>query len=188
MSIKKKTIFDGNSANKLDGTAAFSAGGGGGVSDGDYGDITVSGGGGTWNIDAGVVTTTELGGDITTAGKALLDDATAADQRTTLGAAAATHAHAISDVTALQTALDNKLDDSQATAFGLSLLDDADAAAGRTTLGLGAAALAATLDAIPAPVASVNFSGQQTVSFRIENRTSDPGAPSAGQIWLRTDL
>ncbi|MBR0682745.1 DUF2793 domain-containing protein [Roseomonas eburnea] len=36
-------------------------------------------------VAAGSITTAELGGDITAAGKALLDDATAADQRATLG-------------------------------------------------------------------------------------------------------
>lgn len=56
-----------------------------GMSDGDKGDITVGGGGTTMTIDAGVVDTTNLGGDITTAGKALLDDADAAAQRATLG-------------------------------------------------------------------------------------------------------
>lgn len=39
--------------------------------------------------------------------------------------------------TATQTALDAKLDDSQASAFGLTLLDDADQTAARSTLGLG---------------------------------------------------
>lgn len=58
---------------------------GGGVSDGDKGDVVVSGGGTIWTIDTGVIGTSKLGGDITTAGKALLDDADAAAQRTTLG-------------------------------------------------------------------------------------------------------
>lgn len=52
----------------------------------------------------------------------------------------------LSSQTDLQTALDSKLDDSQATSFGLSLLDDANAAAARTTLGLGTAATSNTGD------------------------------------------
>ncbi len=51
--------------------------------DGDRGDISITGG--VWSIDAGVVNTTKLGGDITAAGKAILDDASAGAQRVTLG-------------------------------------------------------------------------------------------------------
>jgi hypothetical protein len=46
----------------------------------------------------------------------------------------------------LQTALDNKVDDSQVSAFGLTLIDDASATAARGTLGLGTAATSNTGD------------------------------------------
>jgi hypothetical protein len=55
-------------------------------------------GGGGGGVADGSITTAKLGGDITTAGKNLLDDADAAAQRTTLGAAAASHTHAASDI------------------------------------------------------------------------------------------
>jgi|GEM_PF-5186258 len=59
-----------------------------------------------------------------------------------------------------QTALDLKLDSSQASAFGLSLLDDADATAGRVTLGLGTLA---TQDGIFSGTSSGLNTGNQTL-------------------------
>lgn len=38
------------------------------------------------------------------------------------------------------------------------------------------------------PTGSVDFSLQQALSFRVENRTSDPGSPSEGRLWIRTDI
>ena len=70
--------------------AIFSRTGGGLGLDGDKGDIVVSSGNTVWSIDDGAVTLANLGGDITPAGKALLDDLTAAIQRQTLGINAST--------------------------------------------------------------------------------------------------
>jgi len=65
---------------------------------------------GTSSITAGAVSTTELGGDITAAGKALLDDADAAAQRTTLGLATVASTGAYSDLSGTPT-LVTQLDD-----------------------------------------------------------------------------
>jgi hypothetical protein len=77
--------------------------GGVGVTDGDKGDLTVSGTGTVWTIDAGAVSTSKLGGDITAAGKALLDDADTAAQRATLGLGTAATAAASDFVSATAT-------------------------------------------------------------------------------------
>ena len=137
-------------------TAASNGSAGSGVSDADYGDITVSTSGSTWTIDAGVVTYAKLqdvsatdkilgrstagAGDVeeidcTAAGRALLDDADAAAQRNTLGLGTAATARAIDFFAA-----------SDVSTFGATLVDDADAATARTTLGLGTAATSASSD------------------------------------------
>lgn len=35
---------------------------------------------------------------------------------------------------------------------------------------------------------NILFNDAEGLGFRFENRTSDPGTPTVGQVWLRTDL
>ena len=168
------------------------------------GDVTAAANSNATTIAAGAVSTTKLGGDITAAGKALLDDADAAAQRTTLGLGSlSTQSGTFSgtssgtntgdqtialtgDVTGSGTgsfaatiangAVSTGKLGGDITTAGKALLDDADAAAQRTTLGLGT--LATQSGAFSGTSSGTN-TGDQTIALTGDVTGSGTGSFAA---------
>ena len=168
------------------------------------GDVAAAANSNATTIAAGAVNTSKLGGDITTAGKALLDDADAAAQRTTLGLGSlSTQSGTFSgtssgvntgdqtialtgDVTGSGTgsfaatiangAVSTGKLGGDITTAGKALLDDADAAAQRTTLGLGT--LATQSGAFSGTSSGTN-TGDQTIALTGDVTGSGTGSFAA---------
>jgi hypothetical protein len=168
------------------------------------GDVTATANSNATTIANGVVSTAKMGGDVTTAGKALLDDADAAAQRTTLGLGTlATQSGTFSgtssgtntgdqtisltgDVTGSGTgsfaatiaagAVSTSKLGGDITTAGKALLDDADAAAQRTTLGLGTLA---TQSGTFSGTSSGTNTGDQTITLTGDVTGSGTGSFAA---------
>ena len=170
----------------------------------------------------------------TAAGRALIDDADAATQRTTLGLVAVASSGSAADLST-GILLDARMPDltgdvttvegAVATTIAALAVTDAKVATANKdglaatpsmrTLGTGAQVACAGNDArlsdartptvhatshklagsdvlllneFGSPTGSVQFAQQESLQFRLENRTSDPSSPATGECWLRTDL
>jgi hypothetical protein len=127
----------GGTSNYLRADGTWAVPPGGGLTDGDKGDIVLSSGGTVWTIDNSAVTTAKIDDDAVTAAKI----AASAVGTTEIANDAVTYAK-IQNVSATDrilgrsTAGAGDIEEITCTAAGRALLDDANAAAQRVTLGL----------------------------------------------------
>jgi hypothetical protein len=134
--------------------------------------------------------------DLTAAGKALLDDADASAQRTTMGVAIGSDVQAydagLASIAGLTTAANKVIyttgSDTYAvtdfTAFGRSLVDDADAAAGRTTLGVVIGTDVQAYDAELAALAGLTSAADKGIQFTGSGTAATYDLTAAGKALL----
>ena len=125
------------------------------LSDGDYGDITVSGSGTAFAVDAGAIT------------YAKIQDVSATDK-----------------LLGRSTAGSGDVEEITCTAAGRALLDDADAAAQRTTLGLGIGTDVQAYDAQLADVAGLTPSDGNFIVGDGSNFVAESGATARASLGL----
>lgn len=166
-----------------------STGGGGGLSDGDYGDITVSGGGTAMAVDAGAVAITELASIATdrlvgrdTAGSGAPEELTVGGGVEFTGSTGIQRSALTGDVTASA--------GSNATTIANDAVSDAKL---RNSGALSVIGRSANSTGDPADI-SASTAGDYlavkgtTLGFQAYQGTSFPSSPFNGQLFLRTDL
>ena len=134
--------------------------------------------------------------DLTAAGKALLDDADAAAQRTTLGLAIGSDVQAydaeLAALAGLTSAADKGIQFTGSgtaatydlTAAGKALLDDADASAQRTTLGLAIGSDVQAYDAELAALAGLTSAADKGIQFTGSGTAATYDLTTAGKALL----